>query len=428
VSGGAVADGGPAAAPKTVVLDDDPTGTQSASGVRVLLRWDADLLTATLREVDAVYLQTNSRAVDRATAVARCRQIQGEVEVASAALGVPVQVVLRGDSTLRGHVFAETDVFTTEDSLVLFVPAFPAGGRTTVGGVHYVRTATGPVPAHETEYAADPVFPFRHSELARYVRDIGWPEPFPVPLEQLRSSGGDAVAAALLAAPGRSVVTPDAETDEDIDLIHRGLRAAQRAGRPVVVRSAAPLAARCAGAVSRGLLSPPLADGRGPVLVVCGSHTSGATAQLAELDRRHGPVRLTIDTAAALVDSAAAGHAVVPGARTALASDGIVVVSSERTRRDEHNTLAHGEAVMAALTTAVRALADDVRVVVAKGGITSAEVASTGLGVASATVRGQVLPGVSVWDLDVDARAATYVVVPGNVGEPTALADIVDRI
>ncbi|MEU2614809.1 four-carbon acid sugar kinase family protein [Micromonospora sp. NPDC007271] len=427
MSGGAAA-GAAVAVPKTVVLDDDPTGTQSASGVRVLLRWDADLLTSTLREVDAVYLQTNSRAVDQATAVARSRRIRAEVEAASTALGGPVQVVLRGDSTLRGHVFAETDVFTTDDSPVLFVPAFPAGGRTTVGGVHYVRTAAGPVPAHETEYAADPVFPFRHSDLAGYVRDLGWREAFPVPLEEIRSSQGDAVAAALLAAPGRGVVIPDAETDEDIDLIHRGLRAAQLRGRPVVVRSAAPLAARCAGAASRGLLSPPLAEERGPVLVVCGSHTSGATAQLAELERRHRLARLTIDTEAALSDSTAAGLAVVPGARTALASDGIVVVSSERIRRAQHHTLAHGEAVMAALTTAVRALADDVRVVVAKGGITSAEVASTGLGAASATVRGQVLPGVSVWDLHVDSGATTYVVVPGNVGEPGALVDVVDRV
>jgi hypothetical protein len=57
---------------KTVVLDDDPTGTQSATGVRVLLRWDAERLAAALADADAVYLQTNSRAVDEAAAVALC--------------------------------------------------------------------------------------------------------------------------------------------------------------------------------------------------------------------------------------------------------------------------------------------------------------------------------------------------------------------
>ncbi|MFJ2029633.1 four-carbon acid sugar kinase family protein [Streptosporangium sp. NPDC087985] len=413
---------------KTVVLDDDPTGTQSASGVRVLLRWDAALLTETLRTVDSVYLQTNSRAIDEAAAVALCRRIRGEVDAASAELGTEIQVVLRGDSTLRGHVFAETDVFTTDTSPILFLPAFPDGGRTTVGGVHYVQVGGVPTPAHLTEYADDPVFPFHHSDMVGYVREIGGREAFPVPIEDVRSSRGEAVATALLTAPGRTVVAPDAETDEDVGLVHRGLLAARERGRPVVVRSAAPLAARCAGAVSRELLPRPLNGGRGPVLVVCGSHTSGATAQLAELERRRGVTSLAVSTGAALRDSAAAGHAVVADAEKALAREGIVVISSERVRHDSHNTLAHGEAVMAALMTAVRELSDTARVVVSKGGITSAEVAATGLRAASATVRGQVLPGVSVWDLDTDAAAATCVIVPGNVGGPDTLADIVEAI
>jgi hypothetical protein len=45
-----------------------------------------------------------------AAAVALCRRIREEIDFASAGLGEPVQVVLRGVSTLRGHVFAETDV------------------------------------------------------------------------------------------------------------------------------------------------------------------------------------------------------------------------------------------------------------------------------------------------------------------------------
>ena len=55
---------------KTIVLDDDPTGTQSATGVTVLLESDAELLTDVLRNADSVYVQTNSRALDETTAVA----------------------------------------------------------------------------------------------------------------------------------------------------------------------------------------------------------------------------------------------------------------------------------------------------------------------------------------------------------------------
>src|SRR4051794_1410480 len=225
---------------KTVVLDDDPTGTQSATGVRVLLRWDADRLAAALDEVDAVYLQTNSRAIDERAAVALCRRIRGEIDAAAERLGEPVQVVLRGDSTLRGHVFAETDVFV-DDEPILFLPAFPAGGRVTVGGVHYVEVDGQRVPAHETEYARDPVFGFGHGDMVGYVRERGDRPATTVALDILRVRGPRAVADALLAAPAASVVAPDAETDADIRLVHEGLLAARARGGRAVVRCAAPL-------------------------------------------------------------------------------------------------------------------------------------------------------------------------------------------
>ncbi|WP_053914344.1 four-carbon acid sugar kinase family protein [Streptomyces sp. TP-A0875] len=409
---------------KTVVLDDDPTGTQSASGVTVLLTWDADTIAQVLRDHDAVYLQTNSRAISEADAVALCRRVAGEIAQVATELAEHVDVVLRGDSTLRGHVFAETDVFVGDDSPILFLPAFPAGGRTTRDGVHYVGTAAGDVPAHETEYARDPVFPFRSSDMVAYVRELGGREAVSVPLDVLRAGGGSAVAEALLSAPGRSVVAPDAVTDEDIDLVHAGLSRARSAGRRVVVRCAAPLAARCAGAVSAGLLPAPVSRPAGPVLVVCGSHTDGATAQLARLTAATGVVPHAIDTDAALLDPRRAGRAVVDRVRADLTTRGLAIVSSSRSRRPADNTLSHGERVMTALTTAVDALADDAAVVVAKGGITSAEVARTGLGAHAARVRGQILPGVSVWDLTTRRGDRVYVVVPGNVGGPATLADI----
>jgi uncharacterized protein YgbK (DUF1537 family) len=105
-----------------------------------------------------------------------------------------------------------------------------------------------------------------------------------------------------------------------------------------------------------------------------------------------------------------------------LAAHGLVVITSQRNRRAEHNTLAHGQAVMSALMTAVQLLAPSVQVVISKGGITSADVTTIGLGADTATVRGQILPGVSVFDLD---TGATCVIVPGNVGGPTTLSEIV---
>lgn len=414
---------------RTVVLDDDPTGTQAASGVRVLLQWDADAIASALSDADAVYLQTNSRAIDEPDAIALSERIRAEVAEAAESIGEHPLIVLRGDSTLRGHVFAESDVFAGAEGRIVFVPAFPAGGRTTIGSVHRVRIGGEAVPAGETEFAQDPVFGFRSSNLVDWVREKGDRAAHPVPLAALRSSAGAAVADALAAAGPREVVVPDAETDDDIRLIHAGIRQAIDAGAHVVVRSAATLAAVAAGAMSDGLLSRPIAtpDAAG-VLVVCGSHTGASTAQISRLLDELGAETVEIPTDDARRDPEAAGRAAAARAREALAAAGVAVLSSERVRRAEHDTLADGELVMRALMTATHELSREVGVIVSKGGITSAEVAATGFAVTQAYVRGQVAPGISVWDLEVDGLPRVQVVVPGNVGESDALVDVMSAL
>ena len=69
--------------------------------------------------------------------------------------------------------------------------------------------------------------------------------------------------------------------------------------------------------------------------------------------------------------------------------------------------------------------------IIAKGGITSHDVAVHGLGIRRATVLGQLLPGmVSVFrPVEADERAVgiPYVVFAGNVGDEGTLAEIVQR-
>jgi len=406
---------------KTIVLDDDPTGTQSATDAVVLLDSSATLIAEALAEVDSIYLLTNSRAIPEAEAVALMRDIRRDAAAAAQALGEEIQFVLRGDSTLRGHVFTETAVFADEKSVILFVPAFPDGGRTTEGGVHYVRQGADRVPAHLTEFADDPVFPFTTAVLVDYVREKSGLRASTVALDCVRGGGMEDILVAAL--PG-TVVVPDAVTNDDVRLIARGVEAARLRGATVVVRSASPLAAALAGVESSGLLPVPLVPSTVPTLLVCGSHTAGATAQLDLVAVRHG-APVVIATERAFADPAQAGADAASIASHQLADRGLTVVTTERTRSLDHNTLEHGRLVMEALTTSVRALLPDVQVVVSKGGITSADVARVGLGATRATVLGQVLPGVSVWRLTaIDGRELLYIVVPGNVGEPDALVKV----
>ena len=67
---------------------------------------------------------------------------------------------------------------------------------------------------------------------------------------------------------------------------------------------------------------------------------------------------------------------------------------------------------------------------VAKGGITSHDILTQGLGVRTATVLGQILPGVPCIRSGADARIPDlpYVIFPGNVGDENALSDVFGKL
>ena len=90
-------------------------------------------------------------------------------------------------------------------------------------------------------------------------------------------------------------------------------------------------------------------------------------------------------------------------------------------------SLAIGRSVSEALVEVVRRLEVRPAWVIAKGGITSSDVATGALGIRRAMVLGQAIAGVPVWQAGPESRwpGLVYVVFPGNVGGPDALARMV---
>ena len=66
----------------------------------------------------------------------------------------------------------------------------------------------------------------------------------------------------------------------------------------------------------------------------------------------------------------------------------------------------------------------------AKGGITSSDVATESLAIDRAWIRGPLQPGiVSLWEpVPGPAAGLLYVVFAGNVGDEHSLADVIDRL
>ncbi|MGI5170673.1 four-carbon acid sugar kinase family protein [Spirillospora sp. CA-253888] len=71
------------------------------------------------------------------------------------------------DSTVRGHLAAEISAALAAGgrTTAVIAPAFPAEGRSTVGGVQHLAG----VPVHRTAFARDPGHPVRDADLTRLV-------------------------------------------------------------------------------------------------------------------------------------------------------------------------------------------------------------------------------------------------------------------
>lgn len=433
--------------PKIIVLDDDPTGSQTVHSCLLLTRWDVETLCRGLADMaPIVFILTNTRALPPDLAAEVTRTVCRHLKEAIAQVGMTdYLVVSRSDSTLRGHYPLETDVIATElgpfDAHFL-VPAFLEGGRITRNSQHYLIVEGQPVPVHETEFARDSVFGYQHSYLPDYVAE--------------KTQGripATAVARFLLAdvrnpatllsrlsqLTGNVCGVVDAETQEDLDQFAAAVLQVVSQGKRFLFRSAASLLTALAQLPPQP--TPPEAmatycrPGRyGAVLV--GSHVRKTTEQLAALLEE--PTVFPIEVPVArLRDSAAAEpdiiNEVLAAVDQAIAREKTPVIFTSReelTFADAATRLAFGQRVSEVLMAIVQQLPTDLRYLISKGGITSNDVLSKGLNLASVRLLGQVIPGCSVVRTPADHPrfpVLPVVLFPGNVGDREALRTVYQR-
>ncbi len=435
------------AATKIIVLDDDPTGSQTVHGCLLLTRWDeATLREAILDESPLFFVLTNTRGMDAARAAAVTREVCRNLSRALGALaarGHPVNPILvsRSDSTLRGHYPVETDVIAAElgpfDAHFL-VPAFFEAGRITRGSVHYLVVDGREVPVHETEFARDSVFGYRHSFLPDYVEEkTGGRIPASrVERFLLADVRGD-IRARLLALEDNACCVVDAEKQADLDHFCRQLQAAAGEGRRFLFRSAASLLTSLAALPPQPVAPDAMAAyvrGGRPGAVVVGSHVRKTTEQLEALLREPGTVPLEVDVDRLERERATILEEILERAAAAHAAGGTAVIYTSRTERTFADTavrLAFGERVSDFLMDIIRGLPESLGFLISKGGITSNDTLARGLALRSSRVVGQILPGCSVVRCPADHPRypdLPVVIFPGNVGDAGALAEAYRRL
>ncbi|MDQ3045134.1 MAG: hydroxyacid dehydrogenase [Chloroflexota bacterium] len=429
---------------KLVALDDDPTGVQTVYDTPVLARWDVDDLVRELRDPWPVcFLLTNSRGLPEE----RARRVNQEIATAllasSVETGREFVVASRSDSTLRGHFPAETDTLTTVLGAidgVLLVPAFFEGGRFTIDDTHLVQIGDQLVPAAETEFARDPTFGYRSSNLRAWIAEksagrISAAEVGSIGLDDIRRGGPTRVTELLLDVHGGSVGVVNAAGYADLAVVVLGLLAAEARGKRFVYRTAASFVRVRAGLDDRPLLtreellgvSAPV----GPGLVVVGSHVQRSSQQLDSLLALTEVDGIELEVAPILAGHMEMAAIAAEKATASLAADRTAVLfTSREVVVESGDQLQISAIVSAALVAAVRAIRVEPRFIIGKGGITSSDIGTKALDARRAVVLGQIRPGVPVWRLGPEARypGLPYIVFPGNVGEITTLAEIVSEL
>ncbi|HYW79166.1 MAG TPA: four-carbon acid sugar kinase family protein [Thermoguttaceae bacterium] len=428
---------------KVIVLDDDPTGTQTVHGIPVVTRWSVEHLTYELKDpAPASYVLTNSRSLPTTEAVALNREIAENLREARRQTGRDFTLISRSDSTLRGHFPEELDALTAGlqepfDAWVI-CPFFEEGGRLTIDDIHYVAEGDRLVPAALTPFAADQAFGYKNSNLRHWVVEktagrvpLGRIES--LSLQELRCVDRTPVCEKLRSLIAGSACIVNAVVQTDLEAAVAACLEAEAQGKRFLYRTAASFVSVRSGIERRPLLTPAemaTQEGTG-VLIVVGSYVPKTTAQLDHLLKHSDAVPIELDVRQVL-DASTREAAVSDLARRAsdhLAADAAVVVYTSRklVEADADESLVVGQTISRALVDVVRSISVRPRLLVAKGGITSSDIATQGCDVERAVVLGQALPGVPVWRCGPESRlpGLPLVVFPGNVGDVDALAVLI---
>lgn len=433
--------------PKIIVLDDDPTGSQTVHSCLLLTKWDVETLRLGLADESSIFfVLTNTRSLTPAQANTVTREVCHNLKEAIAAENITdFLVVSRSDSTLRGHYPVETDAIAEElgsfDAHFL-TPAFFEGGRITRDSIHYLIIDGVETPVHETEFARDSVFGYQYSYLPDYVEEktkgritADLVERFL--LEDVRAG----VLERLMNLTHNQCVAVDAETQADLNRFAKDVLAAAAQGKKFLFRSAASLLTALAELPPQPVVPEDMAqytrNGK-PGVVLVGSHVQKTTEQLERLLQEPNTVGVEVDVLhlvensteqrnALLDDTLARIYAAYANYKTPV----IYTSRQELAFEDTSTRLLFGTAVSTLLMDIVRGLPTDIGFLISKGGITSNDVLSKGLTLTTARLLGQILAGCSMVRTPVDHPRfpnLPVVLFPGNVGDADALTTVCQRL
>ena len=428
------------------VLDDDPTGAQTVHNASFLTEWSLDVLISERYQPEEVtFLQINTRAKTEEQAVKINADLGIVFSQLSRLLKIPISVISRSDSTLRGHFPAEVDALAKgmENSHdgIIFIPFFIQGGRYTIEDVQYVSDGSMLAPVAQTPFAKDSAFGYESSNLCDWIEEksrgrVSSEEVISVSIDEIRIGGPDVVEEKLRQMNRSDMCIINSADMRDLDVVALAiLRLQYKYGKNYLIRSSASFVRSRLGQREKPILNKEemgYAD-KGGGLILVGSHVPGSTSQLESLLDLPNVYGLELEVEKVLRKDKEHTASVIERANTLLNESKDTVIYTSRkviTGSSPEEYLEIGAIIANAMTAVVAGISATPRYVISKGGMTSSNIILNALNMKRATVPGQISPGVLVLQMGSESKypGSKLILFPGNVGGPAAISDVILRM
>ena len=431
-----------------VVIDDDPTGNQTVHGVPLLTDWDINTLVVEFQKQTPVFfLLTNSRSLTATETQKIYKEITQNIIEASKIASRKYTIISRSDSTLRGHFTIETDTIkeieNNSNSITVFIPVMFEGGRVTVNNTHYIKDGEELLAVGDSPFAKDHTFGYTKSNLKEWIQEktdkrVLASSVISFSIEQIRSLSVAQLKQQIIEIPVGRYVIANALNYSDLDKFSNALLLATDQGKKILYRSSSSFVPSYIGLPSKELLDVnQIVTSRtqnGGITIV-GSYVSKSSLQLNYLlknVKNSISIEIQIDKILSIEKEDYLLKIMQLINKTIISGKNVIVYTSRKiiTGNTEEETIQIASKISETLISIVQKIENQPKYIVAKGGITSHDIATKGLNMKRSVVIGQILPGVPVWKMGEETRFPNigYIVFPGNVGNEKSLLQLTQKL
>ncbi|MGB5418377.1 four-carbon acid sugar kinase family protein [Algibacter sp.] len=430
-----------------IVIDDDPTGNQTVYDIPLLTQWELDtFINEFQKETPILFILTNSRSLSEEKSTEIYQEISKNILKASQLTNRNFTIISRSDSTLRGH-FSEIEAIQKsghyKDAITMFIPVMFEGGRVTVNDVHYICENDQLVPVNKTAFSTDHTFGYTHANLKSYIEEKTRKSTkadtvVSLDIESIRTLNIKSLTSKIHSIPPGKFCIINALNYNDLDKVTQALLQAEKSGKQILYRTSSSFVPSYIGLEPKPLLTPEAiidSNNKNGGLTIVGSYVPKSSSQLKYVIENTSEKELIeIDVEVILSDKSKVYLALIISKIDETIGHGkdVIVYTSRKLiiGKSADSNINIASKVSQALVDLVTGIKERPKYLLAKGGITSHDLATKGLRMQRSKVLGQILPGVPVWGMGKETRfpGLPYIVFPGNVGNEKSLSEIIQKL